>query len=580
MAWGGGNGNNVESWVKRLNENDPTFTSLHILSFRRISPTELGKIFEAMTTNTTLKEFYASGHALDQDSANKLSQALMSNKTLERLNIGNDTLGSQPDIMSTLARGIALNRGLVKLDLENKGLGGNEESVRALAAALGSSSSTSSSSSSATSTSTSTSTPTLQELVLARNKLSDKDIAILSQSLTSNSTLQKLDLCLNSFSQQGAQAIADYLSTGGAGGSEHQQQQQLKEIDLSDNEISEEGGVAIGRALAKNKTLERLRMSSVMDPPLPVEEGQEDFILYDQELEDLNKALTVDQIAELRSDGDTVLETIAESLANNKHSALQELWMDYCNITPVGAVALAESLRHNTSHQLKTIRMRNNSVGNRGARALGSALTPTGGPNGTFNSTLHSLELGENKIGVLGWYGLVGAYHLESLGLYANKIHTLHEALEDHQNNVLVADSPVSPIPSDQDNNNNNLVSSSGSNGSLSATVSNGSGSAAHSVLQSLVHLDVGCNGISREHFTQLGVSLIKGLMPNLIKLEIAGNGDRTETEDGGHGGHGGGDEPPEQDHEEEVAWSRVASRIEEARPNLAIHWKGGRGRE
>ncbi|KAG0037583.1 hypothetical protein BGZ82_002261 [Podila clonocystis] len=530
MAWGGGNANTVDAWVKRLRDNDPSFTSLHILSFRRITAPELGQVFDALAGNATLKELYASGHALDESAARLLASALQQNRTLERLNIGNDAMGSHTDVMEILAEGLARNQGLVRLDLENKGLGGNEESVRALAKALEGSETTT----------------TLQELNLARNKLTDQDVVILSKALSSNSTLQKLDLCLNSFSQEGTQAVAEYLASSG---------QVLKEIDLSDNEISEEGGVAVGSSLAQNTTLERLRMSSVMDPPLPVEEGLEGFIAFDAELAELNKALTADQALELRADGDTVLETIAQSLRTN--STLQELWMDYCNISPVGAEALAGALRENKG--LVTVRMRNNSVGNRGARALGSALTPTTG--GTFNSTLHSLELGENKIGVLGWHGLVGASALESLGLYANKIHTLHEALESHQSHVVSTASPVSPMPS--------------STGDIPrlATVSNGTSSAT-AVLEKLVHLDVGCNGISREHFTQLGVSLIKGLVPALIKLEIAGNGDRAES------GGGGGGEEPEEDHEEQSAWERVATRIEEARPNLVIHWKGAQARE
>ncbi|KAG0083121.1 hypothetical protein BGZ93_002030 [Podila epicladia] len=531
MAWGGGNANTVDAWVKRLRDNDPSFTSLHILSFRRITTTELGQVFEALAGNAILKELYASGHALDESAARLLATALQKNSTLERLNIGNDTMGSHTDVMEILAEGLAQNHSLVRLDLENKGLGGHEGSVRALAKALEGSETTT----------------TLQELNLARNKLTDQDVVILSKALSSNRMLQKLDLCLNSFSQEGTQAVAEYLASPG---------QALKEIDLSDNEISEEGGVAMGSSLAQNTTLERLRMSSVMDPPLPVEEGLEEFIAFDAELAELNTALTAEQVLELRSDGDTVLETIAQSLRTN--TTLQELWMDYCNISPVGAEALASALRENTG--LITVRMRNNSVGNRGARALGSALTPAGG---AFNSTLHSLELGENKIGVLGWHGLVSASALESLGLYANKIHTLHEALESHQSHVVSTASPVSPVPSSTDN-----------IPALDATVANGASSATH-VLEKLVHLDVGCNSISREHFTQLGVSLIKGLVPALIKLEIAGNGDRSES--GGGGGHS---EEPEEDHEEQSAWERVATRIEEARPNLVIHWKGAQARE
>src|SRR5690606_24068940 len=111
-----------------------------------------------------------------------------------------------------------------------------------------------------------------------------------------------------------------------------------------------------------------------------------------------------------------------------------------------------------------------------------------------YNMTLKNLELGSNKIGVLGWHGLVGASSLESLGLFENQILALHEAIESHL-------TPVEAIPS-----------------SSSSNILNGA-SSAHHVLERLIHLDVGCNNISRESFTQLGVCLIKGMLPSLIKL-------------------------------------------------------------
>ncbi|KAF9171009.1 hypothetical protein BGX21_008179 [Mortierella sp. AD011] len=538
MAWGGGNANNVESWVKRLNENDPSFISLHILSFRRITSSELGQVFEALTSNTTLKEFYASGHSFDEAAAKTLALALEKNSTIERLNIGNDHLGANEGVVKVLCEGLSKNKGLIRLDLENKGFGGhNETSVKYLAEAL-------------------ERNEALQELVLARNKLTDQDIETLCNSLShgKNKTLQKLDLCLNSFEEPGTKSIASLLASqnqinGSAGG--------LNEIDLSDNEITEEGGRAIGQALESNKTLQRLRMSSCMDPPLPVEEGAEDKIQWDDDIQLLNKNLTSEQEQEIRMDGDGVLETIAAALKVN--DTLQELWMDYCNISSIGATFLADALRHNQG--LITIRMRNNRIGNRGARAIGAALSPsthaTSNSSSAYNTTLKNLELGSNKVGVLGWHGLVVISSLESLGLYENQIYTLHEALENQSLASPTTATPTSP---------------------QSATIPNGSTSTSHQVLEKLVHLDVGCNGISREDYTQLGVCLIKGLLPSLIRLEIAGNGDRSQAPEvpGGGGDDDNDSEPhPEDPNDEQSAWERVTASVEEARPNLAIHWKG-----
>ncbi|KAF9186442.1 T-complex-associated testis-expressed protein 1 [Haplosporangium sp. Z 767] len=546
MAWGGGNTNSVESWVKRLRENDSSFTSLHILSFRRITPSELGQVFEALAANTTLTELYASGHALDESSAQHLADALQQNRTLERLNIGNDTMGTHTNVVQILAAGLAKSKGgLIRLDLENKGLGGHEDSIKALADAL-------------------QTNDTLQELNLARNKLTDQDITVLCQSLAQNTTqsLQKLDLCLNSFTEQGTKSVADFLAS-----QDQHQQSGLREIDLSDNEITEEGGMAIGRALETNKHLERLRMSSCMDPPLPVEDDDEDKIQWDDQIEVLDRPLSEDQATEIRSDGDAVLEALAVALKTNE--TLQEIWMDYCNISSIGAMSLADALRQNRG--LTTIRMRNNRIGNRGARALGAALTPahsldqtstaTGeAAGGGHNTTLKNLELGSNKVGVLGWNGLVGASSLESVGLFENQINVLHEALEGH---LTVALSPATS------------PSESSTPATVGTSISNGASTANH-VLEKLIHLDVGCNAISREAFTQLGVCLIKGLLPSLIRLEIAGNGDRSQAPPQNPGDEDDGSGPGSEDPEDEQrAWERVASRIEEARPGLAIHWKG-----
>ncbi|GJJ78966.1 hypothetical protein EMPS_11325 [Entomortierella parvispora] len=553
MAWGGGNANSVDAWVKRLKENDSSFTSLHILSFRRVTSAELGRVFEALEDNSTLKELYASGHALDEEAVQKLATSLQKNTTLERLNIGNDTVGARFGVIRVLMDGLALNKGLVKLDLENKGLGGLQEegastdagigSVQSLARAL-------------------EKNETLRELNLARNKLTDKDVSVLCQALAKNKSLQKLDLCLNDFKMQGTQAVADMLA--GQNQLVEETHLGLREVDLSDNDITEEGGKAIGRSLATNKVLQRLRMSSCMDPPLPVEEDDEDKIPLDDEVQALNKALTKEEEAEIVSDGDAVVGAIAESLKAN--STLQELWMDFCNISSIGATTLAHALRQNRG--LTTLRMRNNRIGNRGARSLGAALTPASGPAGhddsasgsvtRHNITLMNLELGSNKIGVLGWHGLVGASSLESLGLYDNQVSVLHEALETH--NKLSEESSSTPEVN-------------------AADMANGSSS--EQALQRLVHLDVGCNAISRDSFTQLGECLIKGMLPALIRLEIAGNGDRSEAPENGDGDEEEGPtdpEDPDQDpgqSEEQTAWENVATKVEEARPALAIHWKG-----
>ncbi|KAF9975014.1 T-complex-associated testis-expressed protein 1 [Actinomortierella ambigua] len=560
MAWGGGSTNNVEQWVKRLRDNDPSFTSLHILSFRRVTSAELGQLFEALQHNEHLQELYASGHALDPSSASALAEALKHNHTLERLNIGHDHLGVDRTSVERICQGLAQNRGLKKLDLENKGFGGDQGTVAVLAKALESDQCH------------------LEELVLARNKMTDADISLLCQSLSKNRHLQKLDLCLNDFGREGTEAVARLLSGSGEG---EDGGSRLIEIDLSDNEITEEGGCALGHALATNKILQRLRLSSVMDPPLPVEEDDEsNGLLGDTTQEQLGQPLTETEIEEMKTDGDAVLAAIAASLRINQ--TLQELWMDYCNLTPVGVLPLADALRTNRS--LKTLRLRNNRVGNRGARALGAALTTareasaaTAEGGSVSNSTLTSMDLSVNQIGQLGWQGLAGVGSpIESLALFGNTIKTVYESLE----------TPFGQSSSQASSEaHNKLANGGGSSSSLSASSSSSS-----MVFSQLLHLDLGCNEISREAFASLGASLIKGMLPSLKKLEIAGNGDRSQIEhEREHelgqqlppqhsSGHDNDNDFPETLREEEQAWARVVERIREARPELEIHWKVSNG--
>ncbi|KAG1232819.1 hypothetical protein G6F68_019094 [Rhizopus microsporus] len=126
MVWGG-NDSAVDNWVKQLESNDPKLVSLHILSFRRVSTKDLERIFKAIAHNTVLSELYISGHVLDVDSADQLSESLTLNETLKTLNLGNATFGKDPNVFGLFCEGLAANEGLVKLDLENKGLLSNDQ---------------------------------------------------------------------------------------------------------------------------------------------------------------------------------------------------------------------------------------------------------------------------------------------------------------------------------------------------------------------------------------------------------------------------------------------------------------------
>src|ERR1700760_4565790 len=110
MAWGG-NDNAVKTWIKRLEENDPSFTSLHILSFRQVSPSDLAQLFTALGRNSTLKHLYCSGQPLDANAMESLSEALALNDTIESINVGTTKFGADSALFKAFCEGLAVNEG-------------------------------------------------------------------------------------------------------------------------------------------------------------------------------------------------------------------------------------------------------------------------------------------------------------------------------------------------------------------------------------------------------------------------------------------------------------------------------------
>ncbi|KAF7730171.1 Leucine-rich repeat-containing protein 34 [Apophysomyces ossiformis] len=364
MAWGG-NDKGVEKWIKQLNENDPKLKTLHILSFRRVSPADLKAIFVAVAHNTTLKELYCSGHALDLAAAEQLSEALTLNDTLESLNIGNNELGKNDDIVAILCEGLAVNEGLLTLDWENKGL--NNSSVQALAKCL-------------------KKNTVLKNLNLSRNELDDDAIQTLVLALQENETLHSLNLSMNAIGPAGAERLASYIA-----GNCH-----LIELDVSDNALME-GGETLGASLSNNKSIETLKMTGVTskleDLQLPSAAGAD------------SQATDVKADESQSAHGNAIAKAVAKALSGNR--SLKHLWLDHNHIQSISLVTLASMLPQS---ELIELRLRNNRLDNEGAKAL--AQSP---------GKLRHVELGENAIGSEGLGALLDT-SLEYVGLFNNQV--------------------------------------------------------------------------------------------------------------------------------------------------------------
>lgn len=374
MAWGS-NTNIANEWARRLSANDPTFVSLHILSFRRVTPAEFSTLFVALAHNSTLRELYCSGHKLDAAAVQSLADALKTNTTLTSINVGNAEFGTDEEgsLFEIFCGGLAENAGVTKLDLENKGL---MQSARVLAGSLGKH-------------------RYLTEINLSRNNLEDEAVRIMCQGIAANATaetpspLRKLNLSMNSIHQNGAEAIAQLLTDPNIA---------IAELDLSENPLTVVGATAVGTALASNTSVMSLKLSGIT-----------------AELENLDLDASESHSSTDRpTAGDLALAALAGSLRTN--TTLQSLHMIANDIGPLGIQPLTIALTSNNT--LAELRLRQNKIGDHGASTLAKALSRYA------NRTLRWLDLAENGITGVGFKHLLQCEGLEYLSLFNNRINS------------------------------------------------------------------------------------------------------------------------------------------------------------
>lgn len=94
--------------------------------------------------------------------------------------------------------------------------------------------------------------PTLVELNLAHNMISDRGSRAIGKFLNGHSRIETLNLCNNQIRAAGAQAIAHALIKN----------QIVKHLDLRLNRLGDEGGQAIAKALLRNQSLVKLNLAS------------------------------------------------------------------------------------------------------------------------------------------------------------------------------------------------------------------------------------------------------------------------------------------------------------------------------
>ena len=201
--------------------------------------------------------------------------------------------------------------------------------------------------------------------------LSDSSSGVVNavgECLKYNSTLTSLDLTGNEIGDDGAAVLGECLQSNTS----------LKKLSLDYNGIGADGAAALGECLKYNTSLKKLYLNySRIDDDSAAVLGE--CLKHNTSLTrfDLNNN-------EIGGDG-----AVALGGCLKYNTSLTKLYLHDNNIGDDGAAGLGECLKYNTS--LTSLDFSNNGIGNDGAAALGECLK--------YNTSLTKLDLDDNSIG-------------------------------------------------------------------------------------------------------------------------------------------------------------------------------------
>eukprot|EP00042_Codosiga_hollandica_P033796 m.230288 g.230288 ORF g.230288 m.230288 type:complete len:389 (-) comp54269_c0_seq1:279-1445(-) len=265
-----------------------------------------------------------------------------------------------------------------------------------------------------------------QHLLLPRHQVSDSQLAELLQRLATqhHGMTQTLNLEGNLITDVGAEHLGKFL----------QVDRHLTELDISFNHITARGCVAIAAGLASNTTLRKLSLiynpienegAEALGEALTRNHTLTDLLLYRCSIGDQGAFIfsnclidhaesTSLRVLDLGSNRFKSEAVQAISGLIRYVDALESLSLRSSDLHPHDVEEICSNLVDNST--LKTLDLRNNAIGDRGAEQLAAALPQT---------QLQILDLQNNSIGERGIHALVGALRasmfLVSLNLSDNK---------------------------------------------------------------------------------------------------------------------------------------------------------------
>jgi hypothetical protein len=211
----------------------PSLQSL-VLTDATMGGSDLAELAPALCHNTSINVLDMSGNRLDgMDSAEIFRAILRSNKTTTALDLSGNKLGQTTGAVECIADGLGSNSTLLKIDLSSFAL--FDGGVSILAQSLGSRNTT------------------LQKLILDNDSITSMDVGVLLETMEQSSHhVTDLGLQRLYIGNEGAGLLARSLRNNAL--------PNLTHLSLSNNEIGDDGFIALVSALEQNTSLLQLNL--------------------------------------------------------------------------------------------------------------------------------------------------------------------------------------------------------------------------------------------------------------------------------------------------------------------------------
>ena len=328
-------------------------------------------ISTALKSISSLKVLYINNNNIPEEAADELSAAIRANKSLEKLWLSRNHLGSSTVMIVNALKQVTT--------LKVLNLNGNQNRSEELAPALASIISHNNS---------------MESLLLNGNNLNNDGVIKIAQSLCKHTKLKMINLQINNITEKGAEALASIILSNTRleelylGNNTIQsgviklakalkKLSSLKVLDLDDNNIHEEAADELSTAIRANNTLERLRL--------------DDNHLGSSTVSIVNALIKVTTLKVLNlNNNQNRSEELASALTSiiSANKSLEILLLSDNNLNDDGVIKIAQSLCKHT--KLKMINLQSNNITDKAAKALASIISS--------NTGLEELYLGNNTI--------------------------------------------------------------------------------------------------------------------------------------------------------------------------------------